>query len=100
MSNDMNDMLGKVLNDPQAMNGIMKIAQGLMNNSPSSDEQREEHSEPEAPKKEMPSRLPPELISGLPRLLAYDENRVNLLNALKPYLSEGRRERSSTFSIF
>jgi len=103
MNNDMNEMLGRVLNDPQAMSGLMKIAQGLMNNSsqeessparppvPESDEapEREEAPSPQSPL----SQLPPGLLSGLPRILSYDENRANLLNALKPYLSDGRRDK-------
>ena len=96
MNNDMNDMLGRVLNDPQAMSGLMKIAQGLMNNPPppsSPPSPPEEAPEPTSPPDAQPEgMLPPGLLSGLPKILAYDENRTNLLCALKPYLSDSRRE--------
>ena len=96
MNGEMNEMLGRVLNDPNTMGSLMKIAQGLMNNNEASDNPPK--TESPAPKdtadnESPPVQLPSGLLSGLPRILAYDENRVNLLNALKPYLNDSRREK-------
>ena len=94
MNGDMNELLGRVLNDPAAMGNIMKIAQGLMNNpSPPSPEPEQEEPPAQNDNGNPAAQLPPGLLSGLPKILSYDENRANLLKALKPYLSDGRREK-------
>lgn len=98
-SGDINEMLGRVLQNPEALGSIMKLAQGLMNGGgegvapqPQQSTQNAQNT-PDTP--DMPEGDMREAISKseLPRLFVHDENRTRLLAALKPYLGKSRREK-------
>ncbi|MHB1151874.1 MAG: hypothetical protein ACYCWE_05395 [Eubacteriales bacterium] len=120
---DLNDVLGRVLQNPEALSSIMKLAQGLRNNSeqnsapaPQQNQTTQQTQAPSRPPQEQ-DMLPPEdrnikpaentqdtpdvpagNILGmagpqLSRLFNHDENRSRLLVALKPYLGKNRREK-------
>ena len=102
---DINDMLGRVLQNPEALSGIMKLAQGLMNNgggestAPQPQQSTQNTSGTTAINTSDMSDMPEggirEALSKteLPRLFVHDENRTRLLAALKPYLGKSRREK-------
>lgn len=105
-SGDINEMLGRVLQNPEALSGIMKLAQGLMNGggegvAPRPQQSTQSQSTTDASETSasetqyMSEGDMREAISksDLPRLFAHDENRTRLLSALKPYLGKGRREK-------
>ena len=96
MNGDINEILKSVLQNPEAISGVMKLAQGMMNNvkdsgaeikNDNSDRQRDNGSENDGMDK-IKSVLP-----SLPSSFAYDEDRVRLLKALRPYLGENRRKK-------
>lgn len=74
-NNDINSMLSQVLENPEAMKGIMELAGSIMNNSSqestASQDGSSNHSDGD---------------SG--------EKHIKLLTALKPYLSDTRREKT------
>lgn len=104
-SGDINDMLGRVLQNPEALSGIMKLAQGLMNNGgegtappPQQSTQNTQNTSDTSNKSvmsDMPEGDTHEALSKteIPRLFVHDENRTRLLAALKPYLGKSRREK-------
>lgn len=90
MNGDINEMLSKVLSDPEALNGVMKIARGMMN---SNDEKSGERPPATEGVKTEGGEAPAFKLPALPAALSYDEDRVNLLKALRPYLGESRRRK-------
>lgn len=108
-SGDINEMLGRVLQNPEALSGIMKLAQGLMTGGGEGVAPRPQQSTQSAQSQSTPDASDTstsetqymsegdmrEAISksDIPRLFAHDENRTQLLAALKPYLGKGRREK-------
>lgn len=88
---DFEEKLESILNNPQAMGQIMSLAQSLGASS----------SPPEAPPMDTPSplsdsgfQLDPRLLTGIASLLSQynhnDDQRVALLQALKPFVKEKR----------
>lgn len=114
MNGDINEMMNRVLSDPEALSGMMKIAKGLMNNGEKNDvynkddvadgirrpanqvnqEAQVRNEEDSVGQGEM-SHSQQNIFNQmkLPQLLTYDENRVKLLGALRPYLGDGRRQK-------
>ncbi len=117
---DLNDVLGRVLQNPEALSSIMKLAQGLRNNGEQNSapapqqNQTTQQPQPQQPMQTSQEQdmLPPEDrdiqprestpdvpvgnfrdAAGLSRLFNHDENRSKLLFALKPYLGKNRREK-------
>lgn len=83
---DLEGTIGRILGDPEAMQGILEMAKGLgLGAPPASDE---------APKEESP---PPESGDAVAALLReagrLDGKPTALLQALKPFLREDRREK-------
>jgi hypothetical protein len=96
MTEDLSEQLRNMLADPAAMSRVMEIAGSLMGqNAPA------QESAPDADAAASPPPLPNGLPAAmLPQLLgmlsgaAADDPRAALLIALKPYLSDARRERA------
>ena len=100
MTGDLSEQLQKMLSDPAAMSQVMQIAGSLMGQSPPAAEaapasETDAQDSPPDAAASAPS-LPPELPKLLDMLTANSgsDPRAALLTALKPYLSEGRRERA------
>lgn len=81
---EMEDKLGAILSDPNMMQQIMSMAQAL--NTPQPPQEQK------SPEPEMPSIDPNLLrsIAGMAKGSRIDNNQQCLLNALCPYMSEGR----------
>ena len=90
---DINDMLGRVLQNPEALSGIMKLAQGLKNNENTASAPRQNESGEAMPEEKRENQGEQNAESQLPRLFSHDENRSHLLTALNPYLGQNRREK-------
>lgn len=89
---NINDMLQSVLSDPKALSGVMKLAQELMQGQDGNALGAMVKSDGEkTPPSPAPAPDSPGDAPSLPKLLAYDKNRTELLKALRPYLSESRR---------
>lgn len=96
---DFEDKLESILGNPQAMEQIMSLAQSLGGSSHSAESS---HSEPVSAPKSAPGLLDglglgeidPRIITGAMQLLSQyrnnDDDRVALLNALRPFLKEQR----------
>lgn len=94
------EKLESILGNPHAMEQIMSLAQSLGASSPSSPppSHTEPPSEPSVPSSLLDSlgigQLDPRLISGVAQLLAKsqstDDDRVALLQALRPFVKEQR----------
>lgn len=90
------EKLESILGNPHAMEQIMSLAQSLGASSPSSPPPS--HTEPSVPSSLLDSlgigQLDPRLISGVAQLLAKsqstDDDRVALLQALRPFVKEQR----------
>lgn len=89
---DINDMLGRVLQNPEALGSIMKLAQGLKNNDNTAPAPQRNDSEDTIPEDDE-NQGEQNTVSQIPRLFNHDENRTRLLIALKPYLGKNRREK-------
>ena len=93
---DINDMLGRVLQNPEALGSIMKLAQGLKNNDNTAPAPQQ-NGQPDESEDTIPedgeNQREQNTASQLPRLFNHDENRTRLLIALKPYLGKNRREK-------
>ncbi len=87
---DFSEALKGILNDPEALSGVMKIAKNMMGQKPENSEEEDgDIREEEVLKKE-------ETINrkeSPPKTEYSNENRTKLLYALKPYLNESRREK-------
>lgn len=103
-SPDISEMLNRILSDPQAMSGVMKLAGGLMNGgegSAANEAERPPANGGGEDANRTANASTPSLNSlglgnvKLPKLLSYDADRVKLLEALKPYLGDGRRDKIS-----
>jgi len=103
MNGDLSEQLQKMLSDPAAMSQVMQIAGSLMGQSTPAAPADSAASPQDSPQQDaaadaaaaMPS-LPPELPKLLGALTAdgASDPRASLLIALKPYLSDARRERA------
>ncbi len=87
------EKLESILNNPQAMSQIMSLAQSL--GGTGSDQSDSASSEPPPPPPSSPElQLDPKLLTGLASLLSQnsgeDDQRIALLNALKPFVKEQR----------
>ena len=94
---DLESKIGTILENPEAMQKIMALAQSLNQNS--KEPSRESSQKPEAPKQnqETSGLLPAGLdlsmiqkLSGFARQSGIDKNEQTLLKALGPYLSRER----------
>lgn len=86
---DLSEKLGSILSDPAAMKEIAQLASQLGVESPGV------HKEPDPPKKQV-SADALGLMSGLMPLmgtLRQDDDTTRLLDAIRPFLSEERREK-------
>ena len=86
---DMEEKLGAILNNPQMMQQILSMAQNLGGGQ--SKLREEEKSEP--PAHSSAQSFDPSLLQGLEgfaRQAETDPNQQSLLQALSPYLSQGR----------
>ncbi len=105
-NSDISKQLSGILEDPEAMSRIMNIASSLMGSqsqnqdSDASEEKREESSDPPPEAKaSFPDLSGADLSKVMPLLagaLGQDQKndpRTNLLQALKPYMSDDRKER-------
>lgn len=85
------EKLESILNNPQAMSQIMSLAQSL--GGTGSDQSDSASSEPPPPSSPE-LQLDPKLLTGLASLLSQnsgeDDQRIALLNALKPFVKEQR----------
>ena len=92
MADDLSSKLNNILSDPAAMQQIMSIASGLMNQPKSA----EDSSPPKLPDEQsapaisgnVTDRQPTFPVSAIPKLPKDD--RCELLSALKPFLREER----------
>ncbi|MBQ2316109.1 MAG: hypothetical protein II372_02275 [Clostridia bacterium] len=94
---DLSARLAEILNDPKAMNEIRSMAEGLFTEKP--------QEKSEKPQNELASLLPSGLdmnqMANLIKIMntvksRQDNTRAQLLLALKPHLSEPRREKVDT----
>ncbi len=93
---DLSEKLAELLNDPDSLNRVREMAENILGDKP----QKNECSSP--PTADLgslfggdidPSQIG-KIISVMSRLKSnYDDNRSKLLLALKPHLSEPRREK-------
>ena len=74
-NNDLNSMLSQVLENPEAMKGVMELAGSLMNNN-------------------SPQGNANQNSGGGNSNESGDDRHIKLLNALKPYLNNTRREKA------
>ena len=81
---ELSEKLGAILNDPQAMQSILSMAQSLGASLPAG----EEATQTSAPVMPDPGML--RAISGLAANSRIDDRQQSLLNALQPYLSSDR----------
>ena len=81
---ELEEKLGAILNDPEAMGKIMSMAQALGGQEPP----KEAPKEPPAPP--LPDMAMLQKLSGLARGSTIDKEQQTLLKALHPYLSSGR----------
>ena len=81
---ELSEKLGAILNDPQAMQSILSMAQSLGSSLPAG----EETPQPSMPIMPDPAML--QTISGLAAGSGIDDRQQSLLNALQPYLSSQR----------
>lgn len=88
---DFEEKLDSILNNPQAMSQIMALAQSLGGTSAPS---ATEPPPPPPPSSDMGLQLDPRLLSNIVSLLGQynsnDDQRVALLNALRPFVKEQR----------
>lgn len=88
---DFEEKLESILNNPQAMSQIMSLAQSL---GGSSEQSAPPPSQPTPSSEESGLQLDPQLLTGLFSLLnqcsSEDDQRVALLNALRPFVKEQR----------
>lgn len=88
---DFEEKLDSILNNPQAMSQIMALAQSLGGASASS---APEPPPPPPPSPDLGFQLDPQLLSNIVSLLGQynsnDDQRVALLNALRPFVKEQR----------
>lgn len=85
---DFEEKLESILNNPQAMQQIMAMAQSFGGAQQNTVAETPAHtSQPEL-------QIDPQLLSGITALLGQydknDDNRTNLLNALRPFVKEKR----------
>lgn len=86
---DLSEKLSGILSDPEAMKEIASLAAQLGVDTPGL------HKEPEPPKKQEPSDAIA-MMSGLMPLmgsLKQEDDTTRLLDAIRPFLSEERREK-------
>ncbi len=88
---DFEEKLESILNNPQAMSQIMSLAQSLGAPSGQSDPPP---GEPTPPSNDFSSQFDPRLLTGIASLLSQynsnDDQRVALLQALRPFIKEQR----------
>lgn len=88
---DFEEKLESILNNPQAMSQIMSLAQSL---GGSSEPSASPPSQPTPSSEESGLQLDPQMLTGLFSLLnqcsSEDDQRVALLNALRPFVKEQR----------
>lgn len=95
MNGDINDMLKSVLQNPEALSGVMKLAQGMMNSKDINADSRSDNAEFQRDNTNSQDNIESmrRALPNLPSSFAYDEDRVRLLKALRPYLGEKRRKK-------
>ena len=95
MNGDINDMLKSVLQNPEALSGVMKLAQGMMNSKDINTDNRSDNAEFKRDNANSQENIETmrRALPNLPSSFAYDEDRVRLLKALRPYLGEKRRKK-------
>lgn len=88
---DFEEKLESILNNPQAMTQIMTLAQSL---GASQSQSESPPAESPPPSQDSAFQLDPRLLSGIATLLGQynsnDDQRVALLQALKPFVKEQR----------
>lgn len=92
---DLSEKLAELLNDPDSMNRVRQMAENLLGGA-----------EESAPPQSAPQNAAPELLGGdeLKSIMSVishlksseNDSRVQLIAALKPHLSEARRERADS----
>lgn len=98
---DFEEKLESILGNPQAMSQIMSLAQSLGGGAPAKADSSPSKPPPAAPTPPSPPpaadqgpQLDPRLLSGVAALLGQynsnDDQRVTLLNALRPFVKEQR----------
>lgn len=89
---DFEEKLESILNNPQAMSQIMSLAQSL---GGSAEPSAPPPTQPSPPPEEPGLQLDPQMLTGLFSLLnqynSGDDQRVALLNALRPFIKEQRQ---------
>lgn len=91
---DLSEKLTEILGDPESMNRVRQMAESLLSNK------EEEHIVP-ANSTGLAEMLGGDDIKGIMTLISRlkntgDDSRVQLLNALKPHLSDAKREKADT----
>lgn len=99
-SNDFNEMLNRFLENPEALQNIMKIAGSFKNSGDSEDDDEQDTVEVSADAEEDGEGEAVEAGAfsrgsrgGHSHKKPDNDNRLRLLKALKPYLGENRREK-------
>lgn len=102
MDNNFSEKLNKILADPESMQKIMSLAQSLGAAESSAPQSAEAQNPPESVGKNAENPAPTELLSVFRALESspagkafFDgaQERIRLLNALKPYLDAQKREK-------
>ncbi len=89
---DLNQKLAQILNDPESMNRVREMAESIL-----SKDNKKSESEDET----LFGKLDGSELTGIMSLVSklnqsHDDARTNLLAALKPHLSEPKREKVDT----
>lgn len=95
---DFEEKLESILNNPQAMSQIMSLAQSLGGGSSAQSAPPQEEPSPPSPSSpDLGLTLDPKLLGSIASLMGQynrnDDQRVALLNALRPFVKEQRYEK-------
>jgi len=95
---ELDDKINSILNNPEEMGKIVQMAASIMNGMNGGDEKNTANSDNPDPGSALASLggIDPAMLSSISRLISRAQNSFNkheLLEAMKPYLSEKRREK-------
>ncbi len=89
---DLNQKLAQILNDPESMNRVKEMAESILSENSKPKEEADQSVFGQVDSNELSNIM--SIVSALNR--KNDDTRTNLLAALKPHLSEPKREKVDT----